>query len=58
MFFHFRGYFLSSLVTGDVLPLSPDREFETESLSHVNGYAKLGKTFLSVNQALIGFNGC
>jgi len=40
------------------LPLSPDREFETDSLSRVNGYAKLGKTFISASQALIGLSGC
>jgi len=40
------------------LPLSTDREFETDSLSYVNGYAKLGKYFISASQALIGFSGC
>jgi len=40
------------------LPLSPDKEFETVSLSLVNGYAKVGKTFLSANLAMIGFSGC
>jgi len=40
------------------LPLSTDRELKTVSLSLVNGNAKLGNTFLSANQALIGFSGC
>jgi len=40
------------------LPLSADRELKTVSLSLVNGYAKLGITFVSANQALIGFSGC
>jgi len=40
------------------LLLSADKEFETVPLSLVNGQAKLGKTFVSANQALIVFSGC
>jgi len=32
------------------LPLSPDRELKTVSLSLVNGNAKVGIPFLSANQ--------
>jgi len=40
------------------LPLNAGRELKTVSLSLDNSNAKVGKTFLSANQALIGFSGC
>ena len=36
-------------IAANGLPLSADRELKTVSLSHVNGNAKVGKTFLSAN---------
>jgi len=39
------------------LPQSINRELKTISLSLVNGYAKVGKTFVSASLALIGFSG-